>query len=107
MRGIAKLRRSAPDRDRNSPATVAQRRVVLGWQEPARERVFPFRGGGETSSRSQEEAPMCWTREERENFLERRELADERERVRVDEDAPERVEEPVLEREDKRELVHA
>ncbi len=49
---------------------------------------------------------MCWTREEREQYLER-ELADEREPVRVDEEAPARVEEPVLEREDERELVHA
>jgi hypothetical protein len=49
---------------------------------------------------------MCWTREEREQYLER-ELADEREPVRVDEVAPARVEEPVLEHEDERQLVHS
>jgi hypothetical protein len=102
--GIAKPRRSAQEDDGDSPRPVAPRRGCSA-AAPARERMFPFRGGGETPSRSQEEAPMCWTREEQEQFLER-ELADEREPVRVDEDAAVRVEEPVLEREDERELVH-
>jgi hypothetical protein len=49
---------------------------------------------------------MCWSWEERAELF-WRELEDEREPVRVEDESPEPAEEQVRERDDERELVHA